>query len=430
MSRSEVDGHPQCWQLFVRKALGTAVVGLASGLHAAGLFLPVDSVDAASGGVAAAKSVSERHDGAAAPAAWERRVRIAHRELTVARDAIEGAGVGRLQLDVKDGLRLDVVVERTAPTKWGYSLSGRVAGGSVGFVTLVVHEEAVAGTVWTPDSAYELKHMGGGVHALQDVTNTPTLRCAAEPSGFTSAAAPAQSGVDDGSVVDILVVWLPDYEEKFTSGEPDVLLNVDMQIAYTNDAFERSGALVRLNLVGARKVVDPGPTHIPYILQLVRPNDGHMDRVHEWRDALGADLVFLLGPPGRPLVDCPFGIAGEYPSVFAHEIGHCLGVAHERSEAGLGFTYNYGFPTIGFHDTNRDARACDHTIMSYDIECGGFVPFYASPWRYHPEDGHPLGVTRFSRVRGVRGPADAVLAINRNRHRVANLRTSRSGSGR
>ena len=68
--------------------------------------------------------------------------------------------------------------------------------------------------------------------------------------------------------------------------------------------------------------------------------------------------------------------------------------------------------------------------MSYWTTCNGrmvrlgghSLPFYASPWRYNPHGGRALGVTRFDKERGVRGPADAVLTINRNRHRVANFR--------
>ena len=282
-----------------------AAAMLAGGVHA-DLFLPVGPADAAAGAAPAARTVplgAER----AAPVVgdvWERRVRIARHELAVARADIETAGSGRLFLNVRDGVRLDVVVERTAPTKRGYSLSGRVAGASAGFVTLVVHEEAVAGSIWTPDSAYELNYLGGGVHALRDVTNAPPVECGgALPSGLSAADAPGPGGADDGSavsVVDILVVWTPAAEEEY-GGEPQALSRIDLLIAYANDAFERSGAFVALNLVGAEKVdyleADSGDWLVDAGTDLSRlgdPHDGHMDRVHDRRDALGADLVYLV----------------------------------------------------------------------------------------------------------------------------------------
>ena len=417
---------------WVRAALGAAALALASGLHAADLFLPAGTAGAAADRwtvAPAARSAAAGRSTSAVPHAREQRVRIARHELTTARNEVKSAGAGRLQLNLRDGVRLDVVVERTAPTKWGYSLSGRVADGSVGFVTLVVHEEAVAGSIWTPDSEYELSYLGGGIHALRDVTNAPPFECAgALPSELSAADATAQGGTDDGSVVDILVVWTPQLEDQY----PQVLSRIDWLIAYTNDAFERSGAFVSLNLVGAEKIdyLETGSTSTD-INRLADPDDGHMDSVHDRRNALGADLVFLLlgtgEVGGRAQTPGPFSVGSPNPRTFAHEVGHNFGIMHERYQfLNVGWksmpTYQHGFTTGG--------TFCDYTIMSYGIECAGKllrIPFYASPWRYHPGNGGALGVTRFSKERGVQGPADAVLALNRNRHHTANYRPSRNG---
>ena len=234
----------------------------------------------------------------------EQRVRIARQDLSAVRDDVEGGGAGRLVLNVADGAHLDVVVEQTAPTKWGYSLSGRVAGGDVGFVTLVVHEEAVAGAIWTPNAEYELSYLGGGVHALRDVTNARRFECGVGlPSDLSAADATAQGGADDGAVVDILVVWTPEAEEEYGGGEPQVLSRIELLISYTNDALERSGAFVALNLVGAEKVDYVETDSATDISRLRDSDDGHMDGIHEERDALGADLVYMLtarpaGPSG------------------------------------------------------------------------------------------------------------------------------------
>ena len=413
------------WRSCVRAALGVCVLLLTSGLHAAGLFLPVDP---APDGAPTAKSTSAERNTPVAPDAWERRVRVARHELTVARADVESGAAGRLLLNVRSGVRLDVVVERTAATTWGYSLSGRVAGRGWGFVTLVVHEEAVAGSIWTPDSAYELTYLGGGVHALRDVTNAPLECGTASPSGeFPGSEATTQGGTDDGSVVDILVVWTPEAEDAYGGGEPQVLSRIDMLIAYANDAFERSGAFVALNLVGAEKVeyseADSGDwlaDTATDIRRLVVPDDGHMDHVHDRRNVLGADLIYLLTRRGGGRAGGPFGVGSA--GVSAHEFGHNFGLGHERNEfEGSGGTggYGHGFTTGG----------CYETIMSYGVECygvsRGWVPFYASPWRYGPY-GRALGVSRFAKERGARGPADAVLSLNRTRHVVANFRPSRN----
>ena len=416
-----------------------AAAMLASGVHA-DLFLPVGAAGAMADVAPAAIAAPAGGARAGVPNAWERRVRIARHELTAARRDVETAGAGRLLLNVRDGARLNVDVEQTSPTRWGYSLSGRVVGGSSGFATLVVHEEAVAGSIWTPDSAYELTYLGGGVHALRDVTDAPSAKCGgALPSGFAASGrsrpSAQQGGVDaadDGSVVDILVVWTPAAEEHH-GGEPQVLSQIDMFVSYTNDALGRSGAFISLNLVGAEKVdyLENGDTDIE---RLANPDDGHMDGIHDRRNALGADLVFLLRArlegtvSGRAQLGGPFAAGVLNARTFAHEIGHNFGIRHERhqaaSDALLG-SYRNGFTT----------RDCYATILSYNAACrvtGSLearsmgLPFYASPWRYD-YGGSALGVTRFSKERGARGPADAVLTLNRNRHRVANFRPSRNG---
>ena len=409
-----------------RSALAFVALALASWTHAAGLFLPV-TPQSASGWVA----VAGQGTTASSPVGEmsERRVRIARNELARARDDVEHSGAGRLLLNMRTDVDLDMVVERTALTKWGYSLSGRIEGGATGFVTLVVHEQAVAGTIWTPHAAYEIVHLGGSVHALRDVTNRPRPECAgAVRLDLAASRETAQSGVDDGSVVDVLVVWIPAAEEA-AGGETQVKSRIDMAIAYANDALERSGALVSLNLVGAEKVDYEEEEDSIDLQRLYHPDDGHMDEVHALRDSLGADLVSLAISDGQGRAEVPGAFstfAVWSSSTFAHEIGHNFGLFHDRSDhRGGGLSYRSGFSVV-----NR--RACTLTIMSYGFDCIKSASqivnpklFYSSPWRYD-FDGRPMGVSRFSKERGPNGPADAVLGLNRSRRTVANFRPSRS----
>ena len=69
------------------------------------------------------------------------------------------------------------IVDSTAPTfSGGYSLSGRLAGKTLGTLTLVVNGQTVAGTVRTLDGTYRIRSAGDGLYAISQV-EIPPLDC-------------------------------------------------------------------------------------------------------------------------------------------------------------------------------------------------------------------------------------------------------------
>ena len=412
------------------KQLGAAVFVVAASVSgvwadAANAFLP-----------ASANPLSTALHNARGGAPKERLVRIARGELASVRDEVASWGAARLLLNVDAELELGVAVERTSPTRWGYSLSGRIDNPTVGFVTLVVHDKAVAGAIWTPDASYEIVHLGGSVHAVREVADD-VRQCggpvsAAETRPFVWPADPADTPVSDkNTVVDVLVVWTPQREEE--TAVETVRAVIDLGIAYTNDAFERSGAFISLNLVGAERIDydESGNTSMD-VDRLADPSDGYMDAVHGRRDALGADLVSLAIARGGPGLGGGYGralgafsVSSGSPSVVAHEFGHNFGLGHERRQ-GPSRGHGHGYATL--------RALCISTIMAYGDVCqragrhGAVrnVPLFSSPALFHPVNGARLGVSRFSGRRGADGPADAVLHLNRVRNRIADFRPRRS----
>ena len=381
-------------------------------------------------------------EGAVTGAPRERLVRIARDELASVRDEVANQGAGRLLLSVAADLELGVAVERTAPTRWGYSLSGRVDEPTVGFLTLVVHDEAVAGAIWTPDASYEIVHRGRAAFTRSAKWRTTSGGASGQsllPSRKRLSGRRNGAGGDENTVVDVLVVWTPQREAETGSAET-VRAEIELGIAYTNDAFERSGAFVSLNLVGAEPLPDYDDSgNGSDLAKLVNPSDGHIDAVHDRRDALGADLVSLAvdGWGGSALLGGAFSVTSRSPHTVAHEFGHNFGLWHERSQWSRGGTtqtdYAHGYTTL------KDSR-CTNTIMAYGEQCifwrpgswhriRGLVqsafPFFSSPAVFSPVDGARLGMSRLSGGRGADGPADAVLHLNRVRNTIAGLKPRR-----
>ena len=394
--------------------------------HAAGIFLPVERPAPA----------SQMAEASAGEARQSRLVRIAHNELRRARAEVGSFGSSQLLFNMSEQVQLDVAVQRTTRTLDGYTLSGHIDGGRGGFVTLAAQGQAVAGSIWTWEASYEIVPVGGGIHAVRQVIDEP-VECggvALAPSVGAAMPAPTSSAIDEIAEVDVLAFWTPALEAA-KGGEPHVKLSIDLAIAYTNDALERSGAFVSLNLVGAERLD-------------VAEASGHqlfdvLEGVHAVgrANALGADFIaaFHSGRNGvnsaaRSVLTAPntytqLSLNGPNPFVLAHEIGHNLGLWHDRGAfLRPSRSYDGGHVAIA---TSFAGTHCHITTMAYETVCLGAgleprrIPYYSNPNRHHPLTGTPLGVSRLSDIRGRDGPSNAVLEINRNRHRASNVRPRR-----
>ena len=455
---------------FLRQALACLALALSAapgwGADAA-LFIPLNAADAA---LLAPPSVSpeppggeQLGEGQAPPNGWL--VRVDRRRLFQTIHAVERSGSGRLVLNVAEGVEFDVAVERTHRTLSGHSLSGRVVGVAGGAVTFAVNAEVVMGTVWTPGAAYEVAPLKDGVHVVRevDLSARPPLGEPIRTEGGWGGFRPIeQANADGGSVVDVLVLWTPKALEN-AGGEAQMRAGVDLAVAWTNDAYQRSGAEVRLNLVGAEPIdyveyvsdcVDLFCRSRKDIDRLADPSDGFMDGAHGRRDALGADLVSLFTgdgdigglayEPGSFSVVVAYQEWSSYGvgSTFAHELGHNMGLSHDRYLVlGLGgeglLSFSYGYVNKQAFEPGAAEDACWVTIMAYSNRChdGGFeyiegVPYFSTPDQRHPDsEGAPLGVPKSSDEEGADGPADAVRSLNQTLPQVVNFKPGRADDG-
>ena len=249
------------------------------------------------------------------------------------------------------------------------------------------------------------------------------------------------------SVIDVAVFYTSAAREN-TGGTDEIATAMDLMVAETNMAYRNSGANQRINLVAAEEVVGYRETNdlTIDIARLRSTSDGYMDEIHDIRDEVAADIVLLIaaGQSGRAYQlhvpstssgSSAFGVVNAYSTTtFAHELGHIMGLHHDRYQACGdncgGFTqfpYAFGYVNQEALEPGAPDTAFWRTIMAYPNQCGGCSQIlrFSNPDQIHPDPGgDPLGQAGLEPAPGADGPADAVRMLNRTRGYVANYRSA------
>ena len=250
----------------------------------------------------------------------------------------------------------------------------------------------------------------------------------ADDIGLTSNVA---GSPDDGTVIDVMVLYSEGILARYGSA---ALVDTRIQhlIDVANAAYRNSGINTALRLVHSRLVAYDDQIDDTTALSALTANTGVFAGVEDLRTQYGADQVTLL----RTFTGAYCGLAwlyngsaayayavvrdGSYGSyycsetTYAHEIGHNLGCAHDRDNAGTQgwFSYSYGYQFQGL------SGAWYRTIMAYNCPAGCPTISYFS----NPEvsfDGVPTGVAP-----GLPLEADNALTIASTRLNVAKFRTA------
>ena len=312
---------------------------------------------------------------------------------------------------------------------------------------------------------------------LETVNIEETELCASDDDAFqTWLATITFSGLicppDVQSVIDVAVFYTPAARE-WAGGIDEIETSVDLMAAETNAAYEAGGVNQRIKLVAVEEVV--GYTQQDDIIglratnldrdRLQSPSDGYMDEVHELRDKVGADIVLLvrsgsfatanwMATPSQAFESQAFGLVLPDDAItFAHELGHIMGLHHDRYQFCQGaicnstdiapFPYAFGYvnqrafdpndPESPNPDSTVPTTARWYTIMSYRNQCSAaginceWLLRFSNPDQVYPDPGgDPLGKAGLEPAPGVGGPSDAVRMLNRTRGYVENFRSPKA----
>ena len=247
-----------------------------------------------------------------------------------------------------------------------------------------------------------------------------------------------------GVMLDIAVVYTP-AARAAAGGTAAIEAAIDLMVAATNQAYEAGGVLHRLRLAGRSEApyTETGDSRED-LNRLIDPSDGYMDDVHDLRDRVGADLVHLIVDAdktdvgGRAWRGGPFALSHHRGDggVFAHEVGHNMGLEHDRYRVHHHEGGTSGHPAYGYVNQRAFEAGADGwiTIMAYHTQCFDSDIICRQLFRFsNPRQtwqGDPLGVAYGSSGSGVTGPADAVAVLNATGSAVALWRDRPPGANR
>ena len=284
-------------------------------------------------------------------------------------------------------------------------------------VVFVVRDGLVTGKIDTPEATYMVYPLQNGIHSLTQVDaqmiDPEILGDSIQPPAgwmernpFHADSFDLLTVSDDGSVLDVMVVYTP-AARIGAGGTAAIESLIELGVAETNRAFEQSDVMPRLFLVHMAEVAytESGSASTD-LFRLTEPADGYMDQVHIWRNQYNADFVKLIIETGgagvawlQTTINPSFesyafsvtqrsAISPNY--TFAHELGHNMGLRHDWyvDDATTPFTHAHGY-------TNYSQGW--RTIMSYNNICadhgGGFcnrLLHFSNPTITF--NGDPLGV--------------------------------------
>jgi len=321
-------------------------------------------------------------------------------------------------------------VEKRGPGS--YTWFGRVEGVKDSQVILAVENGGMAGNITVDGQMYQVRDTGIGIHSVREIDHSGFDDCF-PPTPVDAKSdeedLPKGSMMDDGSTIDIMVV----YTAAAAAGG-NIAAEIQLAIDETNQSYDNSGINSNMSLVHTAQVTY---TESGNILtdrnRLQNKTDGYMDNVHALRDTYGADMVTLWVANGggycgiayiMTTVSTSFenygfqvtarNCATGYYS-FGHEFGHIQSARHDwyvDPTNNSPYTYNHGYV---------DPGKAWRTIMAYSNDCSGCtrIQYWSNPDVLY--GGEPMGVPE-----GTYHAADNRKTLNNTAWTVANFRQSGS----
>ncbi len=254
-----------------------------------------------------------------------------------------------LELNLFPDVSFVAVLDKIEPHAKGYSWIGRVQGSQDSIVILTVTDNVMAGNVSVSGTAYQIRHIEAGVHAIREVDPAATrpeaepIQVGSEqgiPTFGTPSISPDQGGKSDsspdrtyflpgsnasfavspdapsfpqsgsGEFFDLLVVYTASARSA-AGGTAGIESLIQLGVTETNLAYQNSGIISQIRLVHTAEVNYTESGNLD--TDLAYAQLGFVDNTHALRDTYGADLVQLVTDSNASFWVHP--VNGEVPPV-------------------------------------------------------------------------------------------------------------------
>jgi predicted small integral membrane protein len=309
--------------------------------------------------------------------------------------------------------------------------SGHIESVQPSQVILMVENGVMVGNIRVADSYFQVRYVGADLHVVQQIDESRFPQDGEPIPVYLPAQGTVQdfaiAAADDASMLDVMVVYTS-AARAAAGGTTAMNALINLAVAETNTAYARSGVFPRLRLVHAEEVAYAESGNFSTDLnRLTNRSDGFMDNVHALRDVHGADLVslivegtslcgiaWLMTAQSNAFEAFAFSVVaricatGNY--TFGHEIGHNMGLQHDRANAPADGVFPFSH---GYVDTPHGFR----DIMGVAASCGGCIRMQNFSNPNVMFNGFPTGVSQSSPQ-----SADAAASLNATAFTVANWR--------